>query len=212
MIWSIRELPPRTERGTVCVALTLEQCIEYDLLSAPLKPSEKRKAKWQAQTGGREQTELDALMTLRRGAFEKLLHAAIGPFYDPALDQRCYDANATPNHVREWFEALPAYTAAVERMMPLRDAAIEAVEAINNAAEEHAAAVHKVAHEAEEAPRSIRVAASCLAKMEEADLPPLPLAFGLIGWLDNPCRPFRHRREAWVELSSLASPLPLPRW
>ena len=46
------------------VALTLEQCIEFDLPTAPLQPTEKRKAKWLARFG-REQTELDALMALR---------------------------------------------------------------------------------------------------------------------------------------------------
>jgi hypothetical protein len=153
------------------VALTLEQCIEYDLPSAPLKPSEKRKAKWQKQTGGREQTELDALMVLRPGALEKLLHAAIKPFYDPTLDQRFDSANATPNHVRDWFLTLPAYTAAVETIMPLRTAAVEAIDALNNAAEEHAAEVHKAVHEAKDAPKLEQVE----IKPEITAIPPEPM-------------------------------------
>jgi hypothetical protein len=66
------------------VALTLEQCIEFELPTAPLKQSEKRKARWLARFG-REQTELDALMVLRPGALDRLLHAAIEPFFDPTL-------------------------------------------------------------------------------------------------------------------------------
>jgi hypothetical protein len=75
------------------VALTLEQVIEYDLPSAPLKSSEKRKAKWQERTGGREQTGIDALLALRPGELERLLHNAIAPFFDRTLDHRFDAAN-----------------------------------------------------------------------------------------------------------------------
>ncbi len=134
------------------VALTLEQCVKFDLPSAPLKPSERRKEKWQAQTGGREQTELDALMALRPGELEKLLIAAVEPFFDPTLNQRFNEADAMPREVQEWFDALPACTVAVEAITPLRNAAAEAADALKKAVEEHAEAVRKAVREAEDAP------------------------------------------------------------
>jgi hypothetical protein len=96
------------------VALTLEQVIEFDLPSAPLKSSEKRKAKWQERTGGREQTEIDALLALRPGELERLLNEAIAPFFDRTLDQRFNAVNTMPEGADEWFKSLPAYMTAVE--------------------------------------------------------------------------------------------------
>ena len=134
------------------VALTLEQCIEFDLPTAPLQPTEKRKPKWLARFG-REQTELDALMALRPGELEKLLHAAIGPFFDATLDKRFDAANALPEDTDAWFKALPAYTAAVEAITPLREAASAAAEELTDAVEQHVEAVHKAVREAEDAPK-----------------------------------------------------------
>jgi hypothetical protein len=134
------------------VALTLEQVIEYGLPSAPLQPSEKRKAKWLARFG-REQTELDALMALQPGGLEKLLHTAIQPFFDPTLDHRFAAADAMPEGTGEWFKTLPAYTAAVEAITPLRETAIDAVDALTEAVEQHTGAVRKAVREAEDAPK-----------------------------------------------------------
>ncbi len=134
------------------VALTLEQCIKFDLPSAPLQPTEKRKAKWLARFE-REQTELDALLALRPGELEKLLHAAIEPFFDPTLDGRFDAANALPEGTDEWFKALPTYTAAVEAITPLREAANAAAEEVTEAVEHHVAEVRKAVREAEDAPK-----------------------------------------------------------
>jgi hypothetical protein len=134
------------------VALILEQVTEYDLPSAPLKSSEKRKAKWQERTGGREQTEIDALLALRPGELERLLHAAIAPFFDPTLNQRFDAANAIPDGAHEWFKSLPAYTDAVEAIGPLHEAALEATEALTDAVEQHVAGVRKAALDSEDTP------------------------------------------------------------
>jgi hypothetical protein len=48
-------------------ALTVDQVREFDLPSTPLKPEERRADKWRAAMGV-EQTEIDALATLRPGA------------------------------------------------------------------------------------------------------------------------------------------------
>jgi hypothetical protein len=143
---------PRLDLRLYPVALTLEQVIAFNLPSAPLKRSEKRKAKWQERTGGREQTEIDALLALRPGELERLLHDAIAPFFDRTLDQRFAAANTMPESADEWFKALPAYTTAFEAIEPLHDAAIEAAEALTEAVEHHVAELQKAAREAEDAP------------------------------------------------------------
>jgi hypothetical protein len=134
------------------VALTLEQCIEFSLPSAPLKLSEKRKAKWLTRFG-REQTEIDALLALRPGVLDRLLHAAIEPFFDPTLDHRFDAANALPEDAGAWFKALPAYTAAVEAITPLREAASAAAEELTEAVEHHVAEMRKAVREAADAPK-----------------------------------------------------------
>ena len=133
------------------VALTLEQCIEFNLPTAPLQPTEKRKAKWLARFG-REQTELDALMALHPGALDWLLHDAIKPFFDPSLDQRFNAANALPEDADTWFKALPAYAEAAESIRALHAAASDAVNELSEAVEHHVEAVRKAVSEAEDAP------------------------------------------------------------
>jgi hypothetical protein len=118
-----------------------------------LRPSEKRKAKWQARNGGREQTELDALMALRPGELEDLLHVAIRPFFDETLDRWFDEANALPKGADAWFKALPEYTAAVEAIAPLRKTATVAAEELTEAVKQHVAAVRTAVHEAEDAPK-----------------------------------------------------------
>lgn len=134
------------------VALTLEQVIAFDLPSAPLKPSEKRKAKWQERTGGREQTEIDALLALRPGELERLLHGVIAPFFDRTLDQRFDDAHTIPEGADKWFKGLPAYATAVEAIGPLHEATLDAAEALAEAIDHHVVEVRRATLEAKDAP------------------------------------------------------------
>ena len=69
------------------VALTYEQCVEFDLPSIPLKESERRGSAWKAEFG-REQTELDALLSLHPGRLRQIAEKTIRPFYDPDLDEK----------------------------------------------------------------------------------------------------------------------------
>jgi hypothetical protein len=64
------------------VALTLAQCIHYDLPSIPLKKSERRAEKWMRRHGGRQQTEIDALIALHPGALRQIALEAAAPFWD----------------------------------------------------------------------------------------------------------------------------------
>jgi hypothetical protein len=88
------------------VALTAPQCIEYDLPSTPLKPSDLRRTRWLEKTG-REQTEIDALAALRPDILGQIGRAALAPFYDPTLAQRFYAATRTPDDARAWFDTHP---------------------------------------------------------------------------------------------------------
>ena len=72
-------------------ALSVEQVKTLGLPSTPLKESELRAAGWRARYGV-EQTEIDALATLRPDALLKIAEAAIEPFYDSSLDQRVEEA------------------------------------------------------------------------------------------------------------------------
>jgi hypothetical protein len=78
-------------------ALTVEQVREYELPSTPLKDSEKRAGKWR-QAFGVEQTEIDALATLRPDLLRQVARDAIAPFYDFELNQRVTAAQ------QEWLE------------------------------------------------------------------------------------------------------------
>jgi hypothetical protein len=108
------------------VALTYEQVIEYDLPSTPLKDTERRKGKWYARWG-REQTEIDALATLRPDILEAIVREAIKPFYDPTLDDRVAEANRLPRDVVEWFEGLRTYTSAITAITAAHEDAEKAI-------------------------------------------------------------------------------------
>jgi hypothetical protein len=78
-------------------ALTPDQVREFNLPSSPLKESEARGAKWKAAFGV-EQTEMDALATLRPELLRRVARQAIAPFYDATLARRVQAAR------EEWLE------------------------------------------------------------------------------------------------------------
>jgi hypothetical protein len=69
------------------VALTPDQVREHGLPSTPLKESEKRADKWRAAMGI-EQTEIDALASLRPDLLRRIAREALDPFFDASLDGR----------------------------------------------------------------------------------------------------------------------------
>jgi hypothetical protein len=73
------------------VALTPVQVREYGLPSTPLKETEKRANPWRAAIGI-EQTEIDALASLRPDLLRQAAGDAIGLFYDRTLDERVFAA------------------------------------------------------------------------------------------------------------------------
>ena len=69
------------------VALLPGQVREHGLPSTPLKATEKRADPWRAAMGV-EQTEIDALASLRPELLRQAAEDAIGPFYDRTLNSR----------------------------------------------------------------------------------------------------------------------------
>ena len=69
------------------VALTPDHVREYGLPSTPLKDTERRGDAWQAAMGV-EQTEIDALASLRPELLQSIARDALAPFYDYDLQHR----------------------------------------------------------------------------------------------------------------------------
>lgn len=78
-------------------ALTVEQVKELGLPSTPMKESERRADGWRARYGV-DQTEIDALATLRPNVLREIAEQAIAPFHDPSLQRRAELAKA------DWLE------------------------------------------------------------------------------------------------------------
>jgi hypothetical protein len=78
-------------------ALTVDQVREFGLPSTPLKETESRGDKWRAAMGV-EQTEIDALATLRPELLRQVARDAIAPFYDSDLERRVQAAR------QEWMD------------------------------------------------------------------------------------------------------------
>lgn len=71
----------------IAPALTPEQVKELGLPSTPLKPTELRAAGW-VERYGIEQTEIDALATLRPDVLTTIARDALDPFFDHTLAKR----------------------------------------------------------------------------------------------------------------------------
>jgi hypothetical protein len=78
---------PKLQFEVVPVALTVEQVRELRLPSTPLKETEKRADRWR-EAFGVEQTEIDALATLRPDVLREILDRAFDPYWDSTLNER----------------------------------------------------------------------------------------------------------------------------
>jgi hypothetical protein len=82
---------PNLRFEVVPVALTVEQVSELGLPSTPLKPTEKRGDRWR-EAFGVEQTEIDALATLRPDVLREIIERAFDPYFDNTLAARVSEA------------------------------------------------------------------------------------------------------------------------
>jgi len=157
------------------VALTPDQVLELGLPSTPLKSTEPRAAKW-LELMGVEQTEIDALLTLRPDALRQMLEDALAPFYDKTLEVRAYRVK------RQWFEdaeaALAEQTQHTElrRLVDEANSRIEAfrtdITALNDAL--NAEVVHVELPPVPDAPEPVLVGT-----------PPEPLVSSSWTWIDQ---------------------------
>lgn len=83
------------------VALTPEQVRDYGLPSTPLKETEPRADRWR-EAMGVEQTEIDALASLRPELLKRLAKEATEPFFDRTLSRRVSKAK------QRWTDAAQA--------------------------------------------------------------------------------------------------------
>lgn len=75
----------------IAPALTVEQVHEFGLPSTPLKETEKRAGGWRERYGV-EQTEIDALATLRPDLLRSIVRQAVAPYYDATFYSRTQEA------------------------------------------------------------------------------------------------------------------------
>jgi hypothetical protein len=78
---------PDLDFRLVTPALTVEQVKHFGLPSTPLKETELRAGGWRDRYGV-EQTEIDALATLRPDLLREIVSEAVDPFFDSTLAQR----------------------------------------------------------------------------------------------------------------------------
>jgi hypothetical protein len=74
-------------------ALTFDQVKALGLPATPLKETERRSDRWRERWGV-EQTEIDALATLRPSVLRQIVEEAVAPYWDADLDRRVGDARA----------------------------------------------------------------------------------------------------------------------
>ena len=84
---------PNLRFEVVPAALTVAQVRELDLPSTPLKETEKRADRWRAAFGI-EQTEVDALATLRPDDLREIVERAFDPYFDRTLEERVDEAES----------------------------------------------------------------------------------------------------------------------
>jgi len=108
------------------VALTPDHVREHDLPSTPLKDTERRGDKWQAAMGV-QQTEIDALASLRPELLQRIARDAIAPFYDSDLDRLVDEAR------QDWIDRAITIVLDgmdVDRMARIRAEATEKLDAM----------------------------------------------------------------------------------
>lgn len=96
---------PELRFSVVPVGLTVDQVRAHGLPSTPLKTTERRADRWRAEFGV-EQTEIDALATLKPALLSQIVQDAITPYFDDTLERRAWRAR------EEWLEAAQEHLSA----------------------------------------------------------------------------------------------------
>jgi hypothetical protein len=141
------------EFEVIPVALTVQQVRDLGLPSTPLKETEKRADRWR-EAFGIEQTEIDALATLRPRDLERIVEAAIEPYHDSSLTSRVWAAK------RDWEEEAQD---AIEQQI---DGA-----ALGSLRERAAGRLAELEAEVESINNQLRMAAEDIAELPKAIVP-----------------------------------------
>jgi len=134
----------------VPAALTREQVRELRLPSTPLKPGDPRAAPWR-RAFGHQQTEIDALATLRPDLLRRIVETALEPYYDRTLAGRIQQAAADWRDQAQ--EVIDAHVDADEldgirdNVETIQAEATERIEALKTEIEERVAVENARLHE-----------------------------------------------------------------
>ena len=79
--WCVSQIEHNVDIQLRQIALTEDQCIEYQLPRTPIKDSDRAKSKFEERYGSGA-TELDALEALHPGELERIVSGVLEPFYD----------------------------------------------------------------------------------------------------------------------------------
>lgn len=137
-------------------ALTFEQVRDLTLPGTPLKHTERRADKWRARWGV-EQTEIDALATLRPAELRAIAEQALAPYIDARLQAR-----VSQEHRR----VMGATSTLLEREIQARGAELERVRALHD----QAAEASRLAYEAL-APLTSEILAAVEQEIPEIEMP-----------------------------------------
>jgi hypothetical protein len=131
------------------VALTVEQVKQLGLPSTPLKETEKRADGWRERYGV-EQTEIDALATLRPDLLRQIVRDAAEPFFDATLKDRISQAES--DWEDEAYDRLNQALDANSEFLTLREQARSALKTAKAAARRMRQIVDDIDIELPEAP------------------------------------------------------------
>jgi hypothetical protein len=121
---------PELRFTVVHAALGPEQVRELELPSSPLKEGERRAETWLGLYGS-EQTEIDALATLRPDLLEQIAHEAVAPYFDASLAERVRAAKAAWQEPADAQIAAQIDEAAVDGLRSRAEAALDELREVN---------------------------------------------------------------------------------
>jgi len=88
--WFVRNQQPELDLKLFDIALTHQQCLEYQLPRSPMDRKERYKGKFEVKFG-EGATELDALEALRPGTLADIVKEALCPYFDEDLAEDIRD-------------------------------------------------------------------------------------------------------------------------
>jgi hypothetical protein len=193
---ALRDLEfPTLDVRVIHIGLLPDHVRRFRLPESPISDKEKRKARWKERMGV-EQTEIDALLALHRGALGQMIRDAFAPYFDPTLAARVREAEsarraeamdtieeALDEAERAWQAEDDSDGEADDNSLPGLKARAEAVSArileLNDdveRAKEAAAHIDADGDDIRDEVEAIRAAMAIIASGLDLDLPDIPEA------------------------------------